>query len=205
MTVSKTRSDSLKKYYSSSKVKKQRSEAQKKVWSNNESRRSKTRELALLQGKDPAILAKRKAGFKALPIEKCSVCGMEARKHAMTRHKSKCGSVCAVKGCKELHHMKGWCLHHFKLSQYAKHYGITPDEMFTLFKKSKGKCQICKKSLGLHGTKQRNSKNTACIDHCHATGKIRGILCFRCNSGLGHFADNPKTLKIAADYLLGVQ
>lgn len=40
-----------------------------------------------------------------------------------------------------------------------------------------------------------------CIDHCHTTGKIRGLLCSSCNRGLGLFNDNEVSLMRAADYL----
>lgn len=201
MRKSSTRSESLKKHCASPEVKAARSKSQKTAWSNADERRAKLKESAMAQGKDPKILEKRKASFAALPIEECNVCGLKAKKHAMTRHKAKCGSTCAVPKCSEVHHMKGWCLHHFKLSQYAKAHRITPEEMFSIFKRANGQCEICKKSLGLHGTKTRNSRNTACIDHCHTTGKVRGILCFNCNSGLGHLSDDVNTLKIAIKYL----
>ena len=40
-----------------------------------------------------------------------------------------------------------------------------------------------------------------CVDHDHATGHLRGILCHACNKGLGHFRDNPKILERAIRYL----
>ena len=40
------------------------------------------------------------------------------------------------------------------------------------------------------------------VDHCHASGKVRGVLCNSCNNILGHARDNIDVLKSAAEYLL---
>ena len=42
------------------------------------------------------------------------------------------------------------------------------------------------------------------VDHCHATGRIRGILCRVCNTGLGAFRDDPSVMQNAITYLAGV-
>jgi hypothetical protein len=54
-------------------------------------------------------------------------------------------------------------------------------------------CLICRRPI---------TAKSAHVDHDHATGKVRGILCFPCNSGMGHFADDPEVLCRAARYLL---
>lgn len=59
-----------------------------------------------------------------------------------------------------------------------------------------GFCDLC--GAGSPGTK----KGWA-VDHCHATGNVRGILCFGCNTGLGGFKDNPVILRKAAEYVEG--
>lgn len=66
-----------------------------------------------------------------------------------------------------------------------------------LYKKSTEKvCEICKK------TSKENGKALA-IDHCHTTGKIRGILCQKCNLGIGFLKDNIQFMKKAIKYLKG--
>lgn len=64
-------------------------------------------------------------------------------------------------------------------------------------------CQICNTEVDayLYNEHKRPDKSKRCIDHCHKTGKVRGILCDGCNVGLGSFGDNPKTLKLAIAYL----
>ena len=81
----------------------------------------------------------------------------------------------------------------FHADQQRKHrYGITRDEYLALLVACRNKCAICKTDL--------DKPN---IDHDHATGKIRGILCVRCNQGLGHFQDNQTLLIEAVSYLRG--
>ena len=80
-------------------------------------------------------------------------------------------------------------------SKLKRAYGITPlqyDEMFEAQNKS---CAIC-------GTKKPGGRTKLFfIDHCHSTGKVRGLLCMRCNTGLGLFMDSKKFLANAISYL----
>jgi hypothetical protein len=52
-----------------------------------------------------------------------------------------------------------------------------------------GKCQICESKENLH------------IDHCHSSGKVRGILCRSCNIGIGNFEENIERINSAISYL----
>lgn len=69
-----------------------------------------------------------------------------------------------------------------------------------LFLKQGRRCAICRKR-SKNPMLQASQVFDLCVDHCHVTGKVRGLLCGGCNSGLGFFADNPETLKAAIEYL----
>lgn len=72
-----------------------------------------------------------------------------------------------------------------------KNFNISREKYNILFEKQKGLCAICK----------RESKKRLAVDHCHKKNKVRGLLCFSCNIGLGYFKDNPKLLTEAIIYL----
>ena len=80
-----------------------------------------------------------------------------------------------------------------------KKYGLTYDEMLQILGGQGGKCSICDTEIVLGG----RTDNSACVDHDHKTGKIRGLLCNNCNRGLGMFKDNRKRLENAIKYLDG--
>jgi hypothetical protein len=60
---------------------------------------------------------------------------------------------------------------------------------------------VCKEELGITECMICGSKERLCIDHCHTTSEVRGILCSKCNSGLGMFRDNTTYLLKAIQYL----
>ncbi len=76
-----------------------------------------------------------------------------------------------------------------------KKYGITPEEKQALFTSQGGKCAICPTLL----TSGRTGMQ---VDHDHATGRIRGLLCHPCNVMLGDFAEDRVRLEAAVRYLL---
>lgn len=75
--------------------------------------------------------------------------------------------------------------------QLRKRYGLEYDDYIRLCLLQRGLCAICMKEL----------TETPHIDHCHATGKVRGLLCRKCNLAIGHFDDNIRALRRAAWYL----
>lgn len=79
-------------------------------------------------------------------------------------------------------------------------YGISYDEYMSMHKDQGGKCLICneKEKSKDHRT---NEVRMLAVDHCHSSGKVRGLLCSQCNTGLGLFKDDISLLKKAAVYL----
>jgi hypothetical protein len=79
-------------------------------------------------------------------------------------------------------------------------YGINWEDYLQLFAKQVGECCICRVKLSTH-QQEDNPHEIAHIDHCHTTGKIRGLLCNKCNSAIGYFNDSALLCKLASQYL----
>lgn len=73
-------------------------------------------------------------------------------------------------------------------------YGLTQEDYNTMVKNQNNRCAICDKPGGFGLEK-------LVIDHCHTTGKVRGLLCRLCNNSLGGFRDKIEILKSAVRYL----
>lgn len=73
-------------------------------------------------------------------------------------------------------------------------YGITSEQYNQMFLQQEGCCAIC-------GKHQSEFKRALCVDHNHETGEIRGLLCSKCNLGLGNFKDDSEILKKAIMYV----
>lgn len=76
-------------------------------------------------------------------------------------------------------------------AELKRNYGISLVEYEEMLAKQGGRCAVC-------GVK---SDKTLHLDHNHKTGKVRGLLCHKCNSGLGSFNDDVELLIRAAEYL----
>lgn len=77
-------------------------------------------------------------------------------------------------------------------SYYKRHYGLTWEQVEEM--RGSG-CDICGAPAGGGRWGQLH------IDHCHDTGRVRGVLCGNCNTGIGHFKDDPVRLAAAIAYL----
>ena len=74
-------------------------------------------------------------------------------------------------------------------------YGMSVEDYDALLKEQNSGCAICGNPIP-----GRNNKHFA-IDHNHKTNKVRGLLCYKCNSGIGYFKENIDFLQKAIDYL----
>ena len=96
--------------------------------------------------------------------------------------------------CKPCHNRKGRESrerHHGSTRSYhlKARYGITGAEASRMLEAQAGLCAICRVRPAEH------------VDHDHVTGRVRRLLCFNCNGGLGQFRDDPFLLRAAAEYL----
>lgn len=134
--------------------------------------------------------------------------GVRARAQELRKRPVVGGKVCCPK-CKtekllnEFHKSKDrpdgvqpWCKACNKNKALQTRYGISSEELDIMRERQKGRCAICSRKLtdGKGITK-------LCVDHCHSTGKTRGLLCTGCNLAIGAVRDDPKLCRKAAEYL----
>jgi len=89
-----------------------------------------------------------------------------------------------------------------KLKKYAlkRRYGISELEYLDLLQKQDNLCAICG-CLETSLDAKTNLPKALAVDHCHITNKVRGLLCSKCNVGLGNFRDSIFNLEKAIKYL----
>jgi hypothetical protein len=82
-------------------------------------------------------------------------------------------------------------------SQYDRYrrYGISKEKFDSMMETQENRCAICKTD------KPSTAYGIFYVDHCHKTGAIRGLLCHKCNTGIGLLNDDPSILESAILYL----
>ena len=85
-----------------------------------------------------------------------------------------------------------------KSALLKRHYGITLSEYDAMLLSQNGCCAICRKA---EANEIRGKVISLAVDHDHATGAVRALLCSACNTALGLFQDDPSLLQAAMDYL----
>jgi hypothetical protein len=75
-------------------------------------------------------------------------------------------------------------------------YGLNEDDFLNMLEYCNNSCEICEKKFT-----SDSRYTTACVDHNHSNGHVRGLLCHQCNKALGGFKDDVKLLNRAVVYL----
>lgn len=99
-------------------------------------------------------------------------------------------------------YMKAWHAANpdkWRATNLLTHYGLTPSDYHALLVAQHGLCAICRAtSVG----QRRNGRALPLhVDHCHTTGRVRGLLCQACNRGIGFFKEQPSRIRAALAYL----
>jgi hypothetical protein len=113
----------------------------------------------------------------------CRTCG-EVKPHSEW-HRNATASDGLSTRCKACRAIQG------RQDHLKRQYGITEVDRDELIASQGGVCCICLSAPAAH------------VDHCHETGRVRGVLCFSCNAALGQFKDRPDAIRRAATYVEG--
>lgn len=137
-------------------------------------------------------LTKRRSGLNG----RCRSCTSAANRQYRLRHPEKLKVYEATRRSPER-----WSK--YRIRSRAKKYGITEAEYRSLFDAQAGKCAICAFQLSpqMRGFGKGTHMGIACIDHCHDSKSVRGLLCQQCNIGIGAFKDRSELLMAAIAYL----
>jgi len=134
-------------------------------------------------------------------IMKCQNHGFLKKKEATTSGKyprcKKCQKISTNKNHKKYPEKR--LLNAKKMNLKSK-FGLSLDDLDKLIKKYENLCAICRKPETTYDAKTKIIKRLT-IDHCHKTNEIRGLLCNKCNFGIGYFNDSIEILKSAIQYL----
>lgn len=82
---------------------------------------------------------------------------------------------------------------YMRRKQLREKYDLSPEDYTAMFESQEGRCALCRN--------EQSAKRALAVDHCHATGKIRTLLCDRCNIGIGMFKEDVTLLRAAIEYL----
>ena len=124
---------------------------------------------------------------------RCPQCGLDKPPKDFPRHRgSKRGRHTYCKPCHNARTKAYKLAKHGGEKNYllAHRYDIRPETVRNLRERQRDLCAICRAIEPKH------------VDHCHRTRRVRGLLCFNCNQGLGRFDDDVQALRRAIDYLL---
>ena len=129
----------------------------------------------------------------------CGTCKVEKKYSEFHVNKGNAHGIhFRCKECTKIYNKKVYFSGKARNRGYKRKYKITLDDYNRMLKSQNNKCAICNGTATGHRINKYLS-----VDHCHTTGKIRGLLCFTCNIVIGHMKDDVELLEKAIDYLKG--
>jgi hypothetical protein len=140
------------------------------------------------------------------PVKAKGLCQMHYQRllrhgHVKRRDRAKPFANCSLAECTNHVYALGLCHPHYLKTRDWRSQGFTAQDYVALFAEQKGVCAICAKPETVVDSRYGKVKDLA-IDHDHATGAIRALLCSNCNRGLGLFNDDITLLAKAQAYVI---
>lgn len=133
--------------------------------------------------------------------QKCSICGKVKPARLLALHASRKKRKPRCKACYNAYMRAKRAANPEaekeanRRSMFKRRYGITVADYDAILAEQGGVCGICSSATASPRTKH------FAVDHCHGTGKVRGLLCDKCNRGLGMLGDTLESVLRAAEYL----
>ncbi len=136
----------------------------------------------------------------------CRACGELKSKNDFHKNANRDGRFNTCKKCQynRLQEFRTDPKHKERFKTYRRNnsltqrYGISITVYENMVKEQKNRCKICNNAPDPNGARQNRNLS---IDHCHKTGKVRGLLCHLCNRGIGLFREKEEIMENAIRYL----
>jgi hypothetical protein len=128
--------------------------------------------------------------------KRCCMCRRRKSLHLFNKDKHRpSGFSSRCRACNRRHCQDQYSKHHkrYAARNHSNRYGMLPGEYDTRLAAQGGVCAVC-------GEPPQGKRRLA-VDHDPVTRRVRGLLCSRCNTGLGQMRDDPRLLRAAAEYL----
>ena len=120
----------------------------------------------------------------------CGMCQMWKHPELFAKNRvKKDGLQERCRACRAYHYERSKYLKRARVLRRKSIYGISEEEYRAMYEACGGRCSICRGDRKL------------VIDHCHDSGRVRGLLCDNCNRGIGLIGDSPEILARSAEYL----
>jgi hypothetical protein len=133
-------------------------------------------------------------GYAYVKDQRCTPSGKESTKKRTKKYKDTPSGRMTIRKLRRAWTKTPRGKEYIRKFRLRTKYGITLEDYDIILKNQDYVCAIC-------GTNEPGTQGRLCVDHCHNTRKVRGLLCNKCNIGLGAFNDNVKVLAKAIQYL----